>query len=317
MPSLETLPSITGPRLRWIRRRDMVTALVTNFVQLGAFVFVVVEVASGRLPSAYAVAAFAVTFVLNIIGLEVGYHRYFAHRTFKTTRWLALGLAILGSMSFQGGVIWWTATHRRHHRHTDESGDPHSPVLHGTSKWWNRLFAIWGAHIGWVFDHHRFKPAGWERWGLDLFRDRALFRIHSNYWKWGLLGLALPALLGAFIGQAGVQGAWEGLLWGGLLRAFVVNQIMYSTNSLCHLVGTRSFRTRDNSRNLSVLAGPTFGLFLHNNHHAFPGCAQLGFHWWQIDPSGAVIRMLEATGLAWDVRRASPAQIQHKLAKRS
>jgi stearoyl-CoA desaturase (delta-9 desaturase) len=163
-----------------------------------------------------------------------------------------------------------------------------------------------------MFDRRRLKPLGWERWAMDMFHDPELFKLHVNYWKWGLLGLLVPALIGA-AWYGSWAGWWAGLLWGGLLRVFVANQMLYCTNSLCHTIGSRMFDRDDNSRNLLVLAPLSLGLTLHNNHHAFPASASLSFRWWQLDITGALIRLMEKTGLAWDVRRASVEEREQKI----
>jgi stearoyl-CoA desaturase (delta-9 desaturase) len=172
-----------------------------------------------------------------------------------------------------------------------------------------RLSQFAHAYIGWMFDPKSLKPRGWERMTPDMFRRPDLFRLHVSYAKWGVLGLVIPAILSGAWYQSW-QGLLSGFLWGGLLRVFVANHMYYVTNSFGHLVGTRPFRRKDNSRNNMLLAIPTLGLSLHNNHHEFPASASVSLHWWQPDISALVIRILEVLGLVWEVRRPTPEQIR-------
>ncbi len=244
--------------------------------------------------SAVAVALFVAFYLVTMAGVEVGLHRYFSHRAFKCGKPVRLALGIAGSMAGQGPVMFWAATHRMHHRHADTEKDPHTPLA-GEGGLATR---IWRSHVGWLFEEHRYE-AGRE--APDLVRDQSTMLAHRLYLTWFGLGLAIPALIGlAASGTA--YGALEGLLWGGLLRVFVVHHLTWSVNSLCHLVGTRPWRSRDGSRNIGLLALPTLGGAWHNNHHAFPASATTALAWWQLDPSGWIIRGAEAIGLVWDVR---------------
>lgn len=296
----------------WIRRRDVAIALVANTLPLAGAVWIVWALLNGGAVGGFEVGLFLVGHFLTMVGLELGYHRYFAHRVFKTHRWFELLLGVLGSSSFQGGVILWTATHRRHHANTDKELDPHSPVANHITGKWIKARGLWHAHVGWMFNQRYLKPPGWERLALDMFRDPQIFSLHLNYWKWGLLGLLTPAVLGGLWYQS-LLGAWLGFLWGGLLRVFVANQLMYATNSLCHTIGTRMFKRFDNSRNILPLSIVSIGLSLHNNHHAFPAAASLQFRWWQIDIAGGLIWILEKMGVVWDVRRPTAEMIAQKL----
>jgi stearoyl-CoA desaturase (delta-9 desaturase) len=243
--------------------------------------------------SLVALALFAVLYVVTMAGVEVGLHRYFSHRAFKCSPALRLALGIAGSMAGQGPVLFWAATHRRHHR---TAADPHAPLGRGPA-------AFLRAHVGWLFEEHRYEPG---REAPDLVRDSATVTAQRLYLLWFALGLVLPALLGCAI--AGTwYGALEGLLWGGLLRVFAVHHATWSVNSLCHLFGAQPWQSRDNSRNLGWLALPTLGGSWHNNHHAFPASATTSLRRWQLDPSGWLIAAAEAAGLVWDVRRPPPS----------
>jgi stearoyl-CoA desaturase (delta-9 desaturase) len=237
---------------------------------------------------------------LNILGIGVGFHRLFSHNAFKAKAPVRVALGILGSMAAQGPALYWAAIHRRHHAFSDREGDPHSPYFaaRGNRK---SLRGFWHAHVGWLFDPEVHDFAVFVP---DLLRDRALFLVHSTYFLWIGLGLALPAGIGYIAG--GWRGAAGGFLWGGLVRIALTHHVTWSVNSLCHMYGSRPFRSKDLSRNNVLLALAAFGEGWHNNHHSFPSSAFHGLHWWQIDISGYVIRLLRATGLAWSVRRPSP-----------
>ena len=246
---------------------------------------------------------FAVMYLLTGLGITLGYHRLFTHRSFKTTRPMRAVLAVLGSMAVQGSVIDWTATHRKHHVHSDEPGDPHSPHLQERAGWRGALRGLMYAHVGWVFrGQDRANPA---RYARDLLADRDMRVIGRTFPLWVVAGLALSFGLGVAL-TGSVIGGLTGLLWGGGARIFLLHHATFSINSLCHFFGRRPFRTGDESRNLAWLAPITLGEAWHNNHHAFPTSARHGLGRWQLDPSARVIDMLGACHLAWDIVRVSP-----------
>jgi stearoyl-CoA desaturase (delta-9 desaturase) len=246
---------------------------------------------------------FAVVYVLTAIGVTVGFHRLLTHRSFETSPALRGAFAALGSAAIEGPVISWVADHRKHHAFADEEGDPHSPHVghgHGVR---GTLRGLLHAHVGWLFIHtHRGSK---ERYAPDLLADPVVRWVDRTFVLWVAVGLLVPFVLGAALGGSLAAGL-TGLLWGGLVRMFVVHHVTYSINSLCHTFGRRSFETRDESRNLAWLAVPSLGEAWHNNHHAFPTSAVHGLGRRQIDVSAAVITLLERLGLVWNVVRVPP-----------
>jgi stearoyl-CoA desaturase (delta-9 desaturase) len=251
----------------------------------------------------------AITYTLSGLGITVGYHRLFTHRSFKTTRPVRVLLAVLGSMAVEGPVDEWVATHRKHHRFSDHPGDPHSPHVDHAPGWRGALRGLGHAHVGWMFrGKDRANP---RRYAKDLLADSDLRFISRTFPLWVAAGLALPFGLGVAL-TGTIEGGLTGLLWGGAVRIFLLHHATFSINSLCHFYGRRPFATGDQSRNLAWLAPIAFGEAWHNNHHAFPTSARHGLGRRQLDPSAWLITALERYHLAWDVIRISPARQQAK-----
>jgi len=247
-------------------------------------------------------------YVATAIGITVGYHRLFTHKSFETVPIIKFLLAVLGSMALEGPMLKWVAMHRRHHQHSDDLQDPHSPHHYGSGL--KGLFlGFWHAHVGWIFTKD---PSDLPKYVGDLLRDRVLRRISKTWFLWALIGVILPAALGGLITWSWT-GVLCGFLWGGLARIFLVHHITWSINSVCHLWGTRPFDSHDESRNNFVFGVLGFGEGWHNNHHAFPTSARHGLFWWQIDFSYYFIRGLEFLRLAWKVRVPDPARLAAKL----
>jgi stearoyl-CoA desaturase (Delta-9 desaturase) len=223
------------------------------------------------------------------LGTSLGYHRLLTHRSFQTSRWVKGAALAAGAMAVPSRPIDWAARHLEHHAHADRDGDPHSP-----------LDGLLHAHIGWLFS---VTPAKRDRYCRSLMRDPVVMLIERTATLWLALGLLVPAL---------VDG-WRGLLWGGVVRIAFHNHTMFAVNSVCHAFGSQPFATGDESRNNRLIAVLAFGEGWHNNHHAFPSMAYHGMGSGP-DLTGLVIRGLERTGLAWDVRRPSPAAIaRHRV----
>ena len=249
---------------------------------------------------------FLVLYVLCGLGTTVGFHRLFTHKSFETTSWLRAVFAILGSMTMQGPVTQWVTDHRKHHALSDREGDPHSPHAgHGEGAW----AAVKGfvhAHVGWLF-----RLTGMERgehYGKDLYDDRVVRTVDRLYVLWVVLTFGIPFAVGWAVGGGSVALGLQALVWGGLIRVFAYQHATFSVNSICHMFGSRAYRSRDESRNNWLVAALTFGEGWHNNHHAFPSSARHGLDRLQPDIAWLTIRGLERLGLAWDVRLPAPEQ---------
>jgi stearoyl-CoA desaturase (delta-9 desaturase) len=250
------------------------------------------------------ISLLVVMYVATVIGIETGFHRHFSHAAFSAPSAVRVALAIAGSMASEGPVISWVAIHRRHHKFSDQPGDPHSPHLHGTGIT-SILRGLFHAHVGWLF---RPEETDWRQYVPDLLRDRSIFNANARYGYWVLLGLAIPTVAGGVLHRSW-RGAALGLLWGGLVRVFLVHHATWSVNSICHWVGSRPFTTRDRSTNNVWLALISMGGSWHHNHHAFPNSARTGFRWWQMDLSWWLIRALAGVGLASNLRCAAPERL--------
>jgi len=245
----------------------------------------------------------AAMYLLTAIGITVGYHRLLTHRAFQTSKPLEYLFAILGSMAVQGPVIAWVADHRKHHAHTDEEGDPHSPHVAPDGGVKGVFSGLWHAHSGWLMSSQG--RADWKRYAADLYEDKGMRTISRQFPLLVLVTLLTPALVGYLL-TGTLLGAFTGLLWGGLVRIFFVHHVTWSVNSVCHFFGSRRFETDDHSTNVFWLALPSLGESWHHNHHAFPRSAFHGLKRWEPDPSGLIISGMEKLGLARNVIRISP-----------
>ncbi|HVK08036.1 MAG TPA: acyl-CoA desaturase [Gemmataceae bacterium] len=245
-------------------------------------------------------------YLLTAVGITVGFHRLFVHRSFETYTWVKFILAALGSMAVVGSLLNWVAQHRRHHQHSDTPDDPHSPHHQGQGVL-GVLRGFWFAHIGWFFKPD---PAGMDHYVKDLRASPSLRVASALFPVWIALGLVLPAALGGVISGTWA-GVWTGLIWGGLVRIFLVHHVTWSVNSAGHLWGVRPYRSGDESRNNYLLGILSLGEGWHNTHHAFPTSARHGLRWWQPDVSYYLIRLMDLVGLAWNVKLPSrQAQLQ-------
>jgi stearoyl-CoA desaturase (Delta-9 desaturase) len=289
-----------------LERRVNIAAVVVPFV----VVALAVPLLWGDWIGASDVIVFAIMYVLSGFGVTVGFHRMLTHRAFATHPATRYVFAILGSLSVQGPVIDWVADHRKHHAHTDQEGDPHSPhVGHGAGVR-GALRGLWHAHAGWLWRTHGQARA--HKYARELIEDPGMRRINRRFPLIALASLALPALMGLALTGA-LHGALTALVWGGFARIFLQHHITWSVNSVCHFFGRRRFDVKDQSTNVFWLALPSLGESWHHNHHAFPRSAAHGLRWWELDPSAALIALMRRLGLAWDVVRIAPERQAQRL----
>jgi stearoyl-CoA desaturase (Delta-9 desaturase) len=290
-----------------LEKRVNLAAVVVPFVATVAAIVLLWN----SLVSTTDLAILAVMYVLTGLGITVGFHRMLTHRSFQVAKPLEYAFAVLGSMAVEGPVISWVADHRKHHAHADQEGDPHSPhVGHGEGTA-AVLRGLWHAHAGWLM--HTQGQASARRYAKDLFEDRGMRFINRHFPELVLASLALPALAGWAISGT-IAGAATGLLWGGLVRIFLVHHVTWSVNSVCHFLGKRRFQTDDESTNVPWLALFSFGESWHHNHHAFPRSAAHGLRRWELDPSALVIGAMEKLGLARNVVRIAPERQRQREA---
>lgn len=233
---------------------------------------------------------------VTMLGVTIGYHRMFSHRSFDTGPTIQFLLAAVASMAAQGRLFQWVATHRRHHQFSDCPEDPHSPHHQGVGI--VGLFrGICHAHIGWMFTA---VPPNMARYVRDLRRQRLLRISDALFPVWVFVGFGIPTLVGGLVSGTWT-GAFLGFLWGGLVRICLVHHVTWSINSVCHLWGRCPHPGTDHSRNNLVFGILAMGEGWHNNHHAYPVSARHGFGW-QCDISYYIIRAMWGLGLVWKVR---------------
>jgi stearoyl-CoA desaturase (Delta-9 desaturase) len=243
--------------------------------------------------SGFAVATAIGLYLVRMFAITGVYHRYFSHRTYRTSRLLQFIFAVLGASSVQRGPLWWAAHHRGHHKHSDTQPDPHSPVRHG----------FWRSHAGWFMTNRHFLT--------DYNRIRDFARFPELVWL-NRFDIIVPValtvvlyLLGSLLQHAapslGVTG-WQLVIWGFFVSTTVLFHATASINSIAHLIGRRRYDTGDDSRNNFLLALFTLGEGWHNNHHKFMACTRQGFYWWEIDLTYYALKCLAMTGLIWDLK---------------
>lgn len=291
---------------------DLTLAFVVTFFPPIAFVLGVWLWYRGILvPGPVVLVSTVLLYLATLSGVELGYHRLLTHRSYRAKRGLKIALAALGSMGFQGPVIWWSSIHRKHHRYPDLPGDPHSMwVFDPDGKWTWR--GVVHAHVGWLWTSTSVGKGGFAHYAHDLYRDRDIFWIHMHYMYFMLAGFVVPTLIG-WAAEGTWQGAVSGLLWAGFVRIFFASHLTYwCINSVLHSVGRRPYRTGDHSTNLWVLALFTLGQGWHNNHHACPSSAVMGHRPGEIDPGAWMLRFFRRLGWVDKMVLPSPNIVARK-----
>ncbi|MGE3109090.1 MAG: acyl-CoA desaturase [Phycisphaerales bacterium] len=259
-------------------------------------------------------------FVFSGLGITIGYHRLFTHKSFATTRFMTWLWGVAGSSAAEGSILEWVAFHRKHHQYSDTSQDPHSPHAHPhddgelPTTVWGFVKGFWHSHMGWFVARSDTDQATLERYVPDLMNDRLVVSISRHWRLWTLIGCVFPAIIAGVVTMSWT-GALLGFLWGGLVRIFFVHHTTWSINSVCHIWGSRPFVSRDHSRNNLLFGILAFGEGWHNNHHAFPVSARHGLRWWQIDTSWLLILAMKHLGIAWNVKVPTQERMDAKLRK--
>lgn len=247
-------------------------------------------------------------YVVRMFGLTAGYHRYFSHRSYKTSRWFQFMLGFLGTTAVQNGPLWWSAHHRLHHKYSDTENDVHSPIS-GT---------IWWSHVGWILSKK------FNRTEHRLVADLARYPEIRFLDKFHLIG---PITLGVLLYIAGSllethapslgTSGWQLVVWGMFIGTTILYHGTFTVNSVAHLWGSRRFKTSDASRNNPLIALITLGEGWHNNHHRYMSSERQGFYWWEIDISHMILTTMSWVGLVWDLRRPPESIYKEAEALRS
>ena len=301
------MPSWDGPApvRTGVQRAQLAVTLLIVGLPLAGVVLAATSLLRGS-ASAVNLTLLLVFYGITGLGITAGFHRLFTHRSFTANRGLRIALAVAGSLAFEGGVISWVATHRRHHAYSDRPGDPHSPYRHGGGVV-GQLRGVGHAHVGWLFGTD---VTSVSQYAPDLEADPDLRRIDRAFPLLCLVSLALPMMAGWLL-TGTLHGSLTALVWGGLIRILVLHHVTWSVNSLCHLVGSRPFKTRrsDRATNLWPLALVSFGDSWHNLHHSDPTSARHGVDPGQIDLAAGFIRLCERLGWATRVQWPDASRI--------
>jgi len=268
------------------RKVNWVRCLPFIFVHLACFAVIWV----GWSPVAVAVCLGF--FWLRMFAITAFYHRYFAHKAYKTNRFWQFIFAVLGNTAAQRGPLWWASHHRKHHKHSDEPDDIHSPIAHG----------FWWSHLGWFTSDAGFRT------DYSTIKDFAKYPELRFLNRFDSLVPTVFAVLVYFIGEwigsaypeSGTSG-WQMLVWGFFISTFLLFHGTFTINSLGHVWGSRRFKTKDQSRNNAFLALVTLGEGWHNNHHRFAVSAKQGFYWWELDISYLLLKVLSWVGVVRDL----------------
>ena len=291
--------TVTIQNRRPVRTRKTVEMIIIHLVPLLAFF-------TGVTWFDWTVAI--VLYFLRMFFVTGFYHRYFAHRTFKTSRWFQFIMAFAAETSMQKGTLWWAAHHRVHHRTSDTPADPHSMKLYG----------FWYSHIGWILGPD-YKETDFE--GISDFTKFKELRWLNKYYVVPPVALmVLLMILGGIVNGGSVwamfsaPGGWSTLFIGFFLSTVALYHGTFSINSLMHKIGSQRYETGDESKNSAILAFITLGEGWHNNHHYYESSTRQGFFWWEFDITYYLLKMLSWFGLVWDIKEV-PKHIKYSKNK--
>ena len=245
-----------------------------------------------------ALLVFTLMYSIRMFAITGFYHRYFSHKAFKTSRLMQFMFAVIGASAVQRGPIWWAAHHRGHHVHSDTNQDKHSPKSHG----------FFWSHIGWFLSKANFLTH--QKFVKELIRFPELRLIDRFDILIPILTCIGLFFLGQYLGSNYPQlltSGWQLVVWGFVLSTVLLYHSTFLVNSVAHIWGKRRYKTNDSSKNNMFIAFLTFGEGWHNNHHHFPGSANQGFYWWEIDITYYILKFMSFFGLIWDIRKVSPA----------
>lgn len=243
------------------------------------------------------------SYVLRMFAITAFYHRYFSHKSFKTSRVAQFVFAMLGATATQRGPIWWAAHHRHHHLHSDSEHDSHTPN-HG----------FWHSHLKWFLMKKNFPVK--SKYVKDLEQYPELRFVDRYDIVFPILFATMLYFFGGFLQEKYPKlntSAGQVLVWGYFVSTVLLSHITYCINSLAHVFGSRTYQTNDNSRNNFMLAVLTLGEGWHNNHHCAPGSVKQGFKWWQIDISFYLLLLMSKLGIIWDLKYPNQDLLQKKL----
>lgn len=232
-------------------------------------------------------------YAIRMFGLTAGYHRYFAHKSFKTNRVFQFLLALLGSLALQKGVLWWAGHHRTHHKYSGTAEDIHAPEVRG----------FWWSHVGWILVND------FKQTPTHLIKDFAKYPELRFLNRFAILIGIIPGLI-LLLGFG-----FAPFVWGFVVSTVFLYHGTFVINSLAHKFGKRRFETVDDSRNSLILALITLGEGWHNNHHYYQNSVRQGFYWWEIDISFYVLKVLEVFGVVWDLK--TPPEKVYALARKN
>ena len=237
-------------------------------------------------------------YVLHMFSITAFYHRYFSHRTYKTSRAAQFVFAVLGNSCVQRGPIWWAARHRHHHRHSEEEIDVHSPVRHG----------LFWSHVGWITSKGAFGYDPKSVPDLLKFPELRFLNRFDNLVPF-LEAVAIFGLGAGLQAYGWHTSGWQMLIWAFFISTMCCSHAAFTINSLTHMFGKKRYKSKDESRNSLLLALLTFGEGWHNNHHYYPGAVRQGFYWWEVDLTFYVLWLMARVGIIWDLN-AVPADVR-------